>query len=126
MNEVFGFCISGGNDEPVDSQRFCLSHGALTIAPSWHKRGARWTGSGWEGDMGRPPGYVWKPRFSDDPAAAHTVETRPCGHCGEPFSAEVRGGSGTAYCGLVCKSRAANARRRSRNANLKQHAGARS
>jgi hypothetical protein len=120
---VEGFCVIERTDVPVDSDRYCLTHQTVTIPPSWGRRGMRWTGSGWEGDMGRPPGYVWKPRFSEDPSVAHTVETRPCGHCGEPFSVEVRGGSGTAYCGLVCKSRAANARRRSRNANLKQYAG---
>jgi len=122
-----GFCITHKTDVPVDAERRCLTDRMVAIPPSWGKRGMRWTGTGWEGDQGRPVGYVYRPRFSDTPAdTTPTTITVTCQHvpCGRRFEATIRGGTPPRYCpGTPCKSRASNARKDAAKANLKQYAG---
>jgi hypothetical protein len=122
---VEGFCVVERTDVPVDSDRYCLTHQTVTIPPSWGRRGMRWTGSGWEGDAGRPPGYVYVPRFADAPEAV--TGDFACERCG---AITPRKAKRQRFCGDACKAGHHNARRRiaaehrrDPRANLKQYAG---
>lgn len=39
---ILGFCLTTRTDEPVDANRYCLPHQALTIPPTRAAGGDRW------------------------------------------------------------------------------------
>jgi hypothetical protein len=120
-----GFCITCKDDVPIGEGRRCPADGMVLIPPSHGKRDWQWTGSGWEGDTGRHPGYVYVPRFADAPEAV--TGDFDCEHCG---AITPRKAKRQRFCGNACKDAHHNARRRiaaeqrrDPRANLKQYAG---
>lgn len=122
MTVVEGYCTVGRADEPLGPDKLCAEHGMVGIPPTWGKRTWNWKGDTWDPYTPRPEGYVYRPRFKDEPPVPKpetavrvtpTVErTTNCERCGEPLTAKARGGSVQRYCSNLCKRRAANMKRR--------------
>lgn len=114
MVEVWGFCITGRVDEPLDAERFCLPHHMVGIPPTWGRRTQRWTDGAWSPHIEKPANYVYRPKFTDEPqtVVTSTPSTHTCQWCGVSFKAPTRGGSPPAYCTSIHRMAALNARRR--------------
>lgn len=125
---IEGFCRTSQRDEPLTPDGYCEPHGDLPLPPSWGSRAWKWAGDTWTPYTPRPEGYVWVPKFMDDPTpkpvtakrvTSTTVRPTQCERCGKLLDGKVRGGSVQRYCSLDCKVRTSQAKKRADRAAAK-------